>query len=235
MLLVPVDVPPRGRRLSLLRPAPDASAADWLAPRLGPFATSVAAVVPGGFARYARLFHPAARGAEPVRWATVAAANGKVAHALMQWHAVAGEEPQPGLWDAPPAVGTVPRPVLDALLAVLSTEQPCWFAVWEGFGGSHPWVHRAPAFELPGRRYHLFTGPLEAARESFCEPPWWQPANLWWPDDRSWCVATEIDYAWTFVGGSHAVVAAVLGTPAVEAFEVRPTDEVTWWADTVNG
>jgi hypothetical protein len=47
-----------------------------------------------------------------------------------------------------------------------------------------------------------------------------QSPNLWWPDDRSWCVATEVDFSWTYVGGSHALIERVLADPALEA---RPT------------
>lgn len=30
--------------------------------------------------------------------------------------------------------------------------------------------------------------------------------SLWWPDDRTWCVATEIDFRWTYVGGSQVCI-----------------------------
>ena len=46
--------------------------------------------------------------------------------------------------------------------------------------------------------------------------------NLWWPDDRAWCVATEIDLAWTYVGGSAALIDDVLASAALEAQPVSP-------------
>lgn len=52
---------------------------DWIAERLGPFATSVTSVVPAGFTAYARILHPAE---EPttcdrlVRWSEVARWSG---------------------------------------------------------------------------------------------------------------------------------------------------------------
>ncbi len=33
-----------------------------------------------------------------------------------------------------------------------------------------------------------------------------QTPNLWWPEDRAWFVATEIDLAWTYVGGREALI-----------------------------
>jgi hypothetical protein len=48
------------------------------------------------------------------------------------------------------------------------------------------------------------------------------PANLWWPDDRAWCVATEIDLAWTYVGGPAALIGDVLANPHLEAQPASP-------------
>ena len=49
--------------------------------------------------------------------------------------------------------------------------------------------------------------------------------NLWWPDDRAWCVATEIDLAWTYVGGSGALISDVLASPSLEAQPAAPDDD----------
>ncbi|HVF75941.1 MAG TPA: hypothetical protein VM938_12925 [Acidimicrobiales bacterium] len=196
--------------------------------RLITFAVDVTSVVPSGFARYARVFHPH----DGRRWAEVAAANGRVVHREMQWHAIGGD-PNDAPYD-----GTVPvelqAPLVATLRAHTTTPDRCWFAVWEGFGGIAPEVHAAPSLEIPGRRLHLFTGPIEAVGESFCEPPWRQSANLWWPDDRAWCVATEIDFCWTYVGGSADCIDAVLARPELEALEAKPSDGITIDADTVN-
>ncbi len=48
--------------------------------------------------------------------------------------------------------------------------------------------------------------------------------NLWWPDDRAWCVATEIDLAWTYVGGPARLVNDVLTNPHLEAQPASPDD-----------
>lgn len=54
-----------------------------------------------------------------------------------------------------------------------------------------------------------------------------QSANLWWPADRAWCVATEIDFVTTYIAGSRAAVDAVLECETLEVCEVESTDEVS--------
>jgi len=46
-----------------------------------------------------------------------------------------------------------------------------------------------------------------------------QSANLWFPADQSWCVATEIDLAWTYIGGSRRCVASILADSRLETAE----------------
>jgi hypothetical protein len=171
----------------------DVSVGDWIAPRLRGFGGHVNQVVPGGFAAYARLLHPAqAETGRSVPWAEVCRRTGRTAHPLMQWTSIAGAE-----WSAsasPPSVGTAPPEVLTAVLDVLGRFTPadrdCFHALWEGWGWLHPggWallsaaggddaavptgpqpaglpaeVVDGPALEHPGRRYLLFRGPLQAA------------------------------------------------------------------------
>jgi hypothetical protein len=61
-----------------------------------------------------------------------------------------------------------------------------------------------------------------------------QSASLWWPADRAWFVATDIDLVTTFVGGSAACVRDVLDHPLLEAAPVPADQRFTWDADTVN-
>ncbi len=78
-----------------LRVSQDLAVADWIAPRLGGPFGAVSRTVPAGFAAYARICHPPGDPAgELTTWARVAAATGRRAHALMQWHALAGAPEQ---------------------------------------------------------------------------------------------------------------------------------------------
>ena len=61
-----------------------------------------------------------------------------------------------------------------------------------------------------------------------------QSPNLWWPEDRSWFVATEIDVAWTYIGGTEATVQAILDAEGLEALLVELTDKPFVNSDVVN-
>ncbi len=163
---------------------------------------------------------------------------------------------------APPPVGDLPEPVLGSLCDVLAkhTRTPgrCWFCLWDGYGwisGSPsvsvlgdpapippvfgPATLSAPRVGLPERAYLLFEGPLGAASDM----GWWgangelvtpQSPNLFWPDDRAWCVATEIDLDSTFVGGSAALIDDVLRDDRLEAWPSHLTDPVSASSDLIN-
>lgn len=59
--------------------------------------------------------------------------------------------------------------------------------------------------QLPNREYRLFTGPV-AKGEGWVFGP-----NLWWPEDRAWCVASEIDLDYTLVGGTEELIGELMG------------------------
>ena len=75
-----------------------------------------------------------------------------------------------------------------------------------------------PQVRAENRQYFLFRGPLGTAELEF--DGWYQSPNLWWPDDRAWCVATEIDLSWTYVGGSRECIDRIMATPQLKAREV---------------
>ena len=83
-------------------------------------------------------------------------------------------------------------------------------------------VRRGPLVELPHRDYFLYRGPVEDAL-AFVDAEQ-QSAHLWWPQDRSWCVATELDLEFTYVGGSTDLIGRVLTSPDLEAVEALPTE-----------
>jgi hypothetical protein len=111
------------------------------------------------------------------------------------------------------------------------TPDDVFFGVWSGFGFI---VGDAPTLALPGRDHWLVRGPLELAAANLAEEPAEQSASLWWPADRSWFVATDIDLVTTFVGGCAACVADLLEHPSLEAAAVPADQRFTWDADTVN-
>jgi hypothetical protein len=58
--------------------------------------------------------------------------------------------------------------------------------------------------------------------------------NLIWPDDQTWIVVSEVDFDSTLVGGSNELVEAIVGSPALEAWQVEPIDSLTADADQIN-
>jgi hypothetical protein len=74
-----------------------------------------------------------------------------------------------------------------------------------------------------GRSYFLFSGPLTAA-PGFADPPLHQSPNIFWPEDRAWCVATEIDGICTYVGASRAGIDALLASSDLRTTEVTALD-----------
>ena len=229
-------------------------AADWIVERLHPFAADVGSLVPEGFEAYARMVHPLRRVEHgrriKVRWADVAREAGTAIHSTVHL-----EQLRPGPELEPPLEGTLERDELDALVEILaphtSSPQSCWFGLWEGYGwmqGSpavaelapspthkgfrrrrqspvEPVAPPGPHVQLPGRSLALYRGPVEAAT-AFCQPPAFQSPNLWWPEDRAWCVASEIDLPSTYLGGTRALVQEVLHDGRLEAVPASLADPI---------
>jgi hypothetical protein len=61
-----------------------------------------------------------------------------------------------------------------------------------------------------------------------------QSPNLWWPDDRVWCVATEIDLNTTYIGCDQSTSEEILAMRAVEALAIDPATGVTERSDFLN-
>lgn len=80
----------------------------------------------------------------------------------------------------------------------------------------------------------LLQGPLDAVIEAVTDSGRYQSPNLWWPDDRSWCVSTEIDFRSTYVGGSQPAIRSILEDPHLESFTAALTDRIGAWSDTLN-
>jgi hypothetical protein len=128
-------------------------------------------------------------------------------------------------------------------------QDACWFGIWSGWGflsaGGHgelrprgSWfselrqrrrvereaprdeAHEPPRTTVIGEPCFLIRGKVnDAARFMF--HGWFQSPTLWWPDDRSWFVHTEIDAMSTYIGGSHEMIDSLVGQQILEPFEVE--------------
>jgi len=230
--------------------------AAWIGGRLAPFdAFKVTSVVPGGFGAYARVLHPAEEprwGQRLVRWAEVAAWSGTPLRADAQFHTVALPPVRPGR-DAPwssqgPREGSLYPPDAEALAGLVrewtATPEQCWFCLWDGYGwggtlltpAGQPSVRlpdpvpepvrQGPRVRLPQRDYLLYAGPAEAVLAAAPLSGDDQTANLWWPADRAWCVASEIDLPWTYVGGPAGLIGRLLADERIETLPAGPDDPV---------
>ncbi|MEV6250455.1 hypothetical protein AB0M38_30300 [Streptomyces sp. NPDC051742] len=217
----------------------DLGPARWLTgrrPGYGEFGT-VGGVAAPGFAAYARVLHPAARAERPVRWGTVAAAYGRSVGALTDWHEVIGvdrfyqndeEYGLTGVWDEHPAEGPTPGEVARELIPVparhTDTPERCWFGLWHGYG-RREWPG-IPTFPTPERDEILLSGaPADAMSPPEAEP-FDELPDLWWPQDRAWCVGGDVDLVSTYVCGSEDLITELLATPGLEVHRVSSGDRV---------
>ncbi|HET7482883.1 MAG TPA: hypothetical protein VFK89_08490 [Actinomycetota bacterium] len=169
---------------------------------------------------------------------------------------------QEGLWDEPPELGEIPGDIARALAELLrgftGTPESCYFAYWEGWGDPVESVatkigetppepapldfagspraerDRAAKFLIPGRGFYLYEGAITEATTSWMGDLGNRP-SLWWPADRSWCVATEIDFVCTYVAGPEGIAEALVNDPRIEAVPTAPTDGIGRAADRING
>lgn len=135
------------------------------------------------------------------------------------------QAPKP--WHDSPSWGRLDAPVLRDLVPLLAahTQTPasCYFGVWEGHGifgrearrifdgdtqDANPGHSQASALtdveqarRLAGvnRAYLIYKGSVEAVH-SFLDAPFYTTPNLWWPEDRGWFVATDVDLNSTYIG-----------------------------------
>jgi hypothetical protein len=96
----------------------------------------------------------------------------------------------------------------------------------------------AERLSLPGRDYLMFSGPLHTAMDmgNQITQEWFDPQspNLMWPADRSWCLASEIDFDSTLLAGPAKLIDAVLASPTLEAWAVEEDDDLSAFADQLN-
>ncbi len=193
-----------------------------------------------------RFFGNSIKQSDVLRWSEIASARGKTIHPEMQvealiddldahdyerWTAIStggGEWSPPNEW----LEDTEALALAQVLQPHSASPADAWFMLWDGYGDLGPGIEGIPrgvihlvrsgppVGELTAgtwalRHYLMFRGPLDAL------PGWFQwrseAPNYWWPDDRAWIVATEIDGFSTYVGGSRECIEAVLASPLLEA------------------
>ena len=93
----------------------------------------------------------------------------------------------------------------------------------------------APTVSLPNREYFLYRGTIDVVPRFEHLTGHLQTPNMWWPEDRGWFVATEIDFNSTLVACTRACATALLSTGhGLEAMEASPETRLDVYGDTVN-
>ena len=223
--------------------APDLSEADWIVAGIrnclnkNKRTDHNRAYIPDEFDAYARLLHPAygineAHEHTPLRWADIAAWNGRAVYPWMDFRRIANiaewnprgyEE-----WGHPPREGSLPPAECRVLYDVVQefTESPYlhYFCFWDGYGQEdcipilRGWPKVRIDIGVETRNYFLFRGRLDSGmvEQAF----WLQSPSIWWPADRAWCIVTDVDAMETWIGGSAACVERILNHPLLEALPI---------------
>lgn len=223
--------------MNLPRRISDPSTGDWINARLLSPKSSwarVGSVVPTGFPRVARVLHPANDGRSS--WTDVATASGRTVHPLVQWGSISPDFDGNGRSEYDPSEGSIPAAALSAILRHCRADGEIVHAVWTGWGSwnEHPdestlmkgWGGRDYALFCASKEPHTIWPAMDPSRD--------QSASLIWPTDRTWCIATEIDWDSTLIAGSDLLIDAVLTDRDLEAFEVRYHDDLSQAGDVVN-
>jgi hypothetical protein len=235
------DSPARAPRFSGVQLCDDVRPASWLESQLWPWERGrlrIGSLVPEGYPAYGRILHPAYNATDyrRIRWSEIAERTARALDAETRFNELVGWRPGPDQQEPPspwrqPVPGSLEPDECDALARVLaqhtSTPDRCWFCLWEGYGwpelpapGTGP-----PRVHLEHRECLLFSGPARDA-SAFRSGPWFQSPTLWWPDDRAWCVASELDIFSTYVAADTACLDTLMREVSLEVLPCSPDQHV---------
>lgn len=196
--------------------APSAApSTDWIDDACRSSPGTVGALVPNDFEAHLRIWPPPEsddfwEAYAAVHRAVAAAGERHTSTPDLAWFAIWDGHGWVGgtsvAWSTPPADSAEQR-ARRAEVARLRAENARRAAAVEAALAELPTVDR------PHRRYHVVSGPLAAVGDLRApDERRWQNPDLWWPDDRSWFVATDVDFWSLYVGGSSAFAADLLDT-----------------------
>lgn len=214
-----------------LMPEPHASHAAWWLEQLdvwGSDGIPVSSFVPSSLPAVCQVLHPWwGPDPVPIRWTELRTrpAAADVRARLQTGDSIlgtvgseAGLRVETGALDPFTAAALV-----ETLTAATATPDDVFVAVWEGWGDVPPQRFPGAArLDTQARGHFLLRGPLTGVLTSVAASGHDRSASgLWWPADRSWFVATEIDFAWTYVGGERPLIDRLSGNERLEV--VRTT------------
>jgi hypothetical protein len=221
----------------------------------------VGRLLPQGYPRYIRLFHPLSLSDDGVRcrprtWRSVADAAGLVFHPEVQWRLLrpriegtfAGQtttalaflqesegkaDPdQLGRW---PLEGTIGEPsgsrLFDLLAQVAGTQQVYFY-----YGTAASFLClKDMLFRAPMTAYRA----VQELADRAVAPPTSDGVRvpgpeLVWPEDRSWVVATDCDLVSTYVACDERLADLLASDPLLEVLPVTLATRIDFDADSIN-
>lgn len=210
-----------------LGPEPDDGQADWWLDQLEPWGEqgiSVSSLIPSTLPAACQVLHPwSDSDDEPISWRAAAQQLGFRSvtdlDRTREMHSIPAAEAA-GLSASPGQLDTFTAGALIEVLAnATTTPDDAFVAIWEGWGNVPGQRFPGAAhLKTQGRGHFLLRGPLTGALSSVAVAGRDQPATgLWWPADRAWFVATEVEFEWTFVAGRPTLIDRVLTDDRIEA------------------
>ena len=196
--------------------------AQWLAPFAYPhvYDQEGHAWMSSVFDTTVRILHPAHYGQNLVRWHDVATFYGTVLTRTSRFDQLVGDQPAnvfDNVYDRYPSLGGPPHEVLRPLEELLA-DAAQFGLIWEGIAEVSVEWKRAANVKGPDFTYRT-------ARADHNLPDFPNPylcPNFWWPEDRTWCVATGIDSDSTLLATNDgAIVDAVLSDRRLETLSLR--------------
>jgi len=94
-----------------------------------------------------------------------------------------------------------------------------------------------PLLELDDREYRVIVAPPQASLEfSVSDGPWGalSTPSMLWSSKHEWCVATEVDFDSTLVGGPTSLISEILASDELEVWGVGPGDSLASDGDLLN-
>jgi hypothetical protein len=80
----------------------------------------------------------------------------------------------------------------------------------------------------------LFAGALDEVIEFGNENNYQFSPEYLWPSDRSWCLCSDFDSEFTFVGGPQELISAILASGELETFQITPQTRVDYFVPMPN-
>jgi len=193
-----------------LEPADSVLSAEWIGPGCSGVPGTVGALVPNHYESQIRLFPPAP---SPEDWWPRYRELFDTVASVGKRHTSTPERAWFAIWDGHGFDRVTTHiayrgPVDDESLRMLERRRAALRAEDQQRQASiASALAPIPRFALPDRDYYLLTGQVTAVTGlRYPNDNGWRNPDLFWPDDREWFVATDVDFWSLYVGGHDAFI-----------------------------